>query len=395
MRPRVTLAAWAFLVAAYSAYCQEASDDAPGDVRRYGAVCDAEADDTDALVRAGRASLAVYIAPELSCRVNGPLAAGIRSGQRWYGGGTIRTRDGANFTVFSVAGKVDVSFDGLVGVSGMLGRGYAAADARFIEFIGGAHRGRVANSRIIGFQQAVRAHGSTDVVIDNNDIIEPFGWGISIQTGADRAQVVNNRVSDAVYEHGIYVSGSAANPVLAPSIRSNSVWGSRVDGIKLTYTNDAVVVDNATFDNGGQGIYLTVGTNRAAVRENLSYSNRGSGILIFDGTTTSGDNQIERNTVRGNYNHGIVVSSSGEGTVSRTRVGRNELLANRAEDGRAGYGIVVSGAGATSQTFIEHNRIADQDVGVYVGGGRDTLIGSNSFQGCTSTVAWAVSEPPD
>jgi hypothetical protein len=96
-------------------------DGIAGDVRRYGAVCDGRADDTQALIRAGQSAREVFIAPSLTCRVTGPLASGIRPQQRWYGGGTITTDDGFNFADFSVAGKADVTFDGLTGRPGRLG----------------------------------------------------------------------------------------------------------------------------------------------------------------------------------------------------------------------------------------------------------------------------------
>ena len=175
--------AWLFINAAVALILASApaqADEGPAmyastDVRRFGAICDGLADDTEALVRAGQAGTEIYVALDLTCRVTGPLSAGIRPGQRWHGGGTVTTDDGANFTVFSVAGKAGVTFDGIRGRSGLLGSPPASSDARFIEFISGAHRGAVLNARITGFQQAVRVHGSTNVVIENNEIAFAHG----------------------------------------------------------------------------------------------------------------------------------------------------------------------------------------------------------------------------
>ena len=244
----------AILLAARAGSSQAHYDFSAEDVRRYGAVCDGKTDDTQALIHAGQSTQDVYIPESLVCRVTGPLASGIRPGQRWHGGGMIRTDDGFNFTVFSVAGKVDVVFDGLFGQSGTLGVPYEMADARFIEFISGSHRGRVVNTGITGFQQAVRVHSSTEITIDNNQIIGAYGWGISIQTRAHATTITNNRISGTIHEHGIYVSGSTGDPIHAPMVRGNTISGSNYDGIKLTYTDEAVVARNITFGNGGQGI---------------------------------------------------------------------------------------------------------------------------------------------
>jgi len=356
----------------------------PADVRRYGAVCDGRADDSQALIRAGQASLEVLIPAGLSCRVTRPLAAGIRPGQRWHGGGAVVTDDGFNFTVFSVAGKTDVMFDGLAGRSGIPGVNHLSANARFIEFISGAHRGRVLRSRISGFQQAVRIHGSTDVVIADNELSNVDGWGISIQTGAHRAEVARNRVTGTVKEHGIYASASPGDRVRGLVLRDNTVSGSRIDGVKLTYTEDAVVEGNTASSNGGQGIYVTIGNLRADVRSNRARSNGDNGILVYDASTTSSDNRVAGNKVRDNRGHGVFVTSAGDGSVVATKVTGNEIEANG--DGGTGYGIVVSGPPSTRGTVIEGNSIRRQRVGVYVAGGRDTAVGLNSCDGCDIAV---------
>jgi parallel beta-helix repeat protein len=372
-----------FLVGVNSPRGHASNDDEPGAVRRYGAVCDGRADDTAALIRAGNFNQAVYISPSLVCRVTGPLTDGIRSGQRWYGGGKITTADGFNFTVFSVASKTDVTFDGLVGESGALDVPYNKAHARFIEFVSGSHRGRVINSRITGFQQAVRVHGSTDITIENNDVINADGWGISIQTDSDDAKITNNRISGTIHEHGVYVSGSRGNRIRAPIVQGNTVSESTYDGIKLSYTDDAVVANNVTFSNGGQGIYATVGTNRADVHDNVAHSNGKAGILVFDGSSSSDDNLIHSNTVRANRGPGIAVSSSRSGTVSRTSVENNIVEDNGQEDDGSGrYGIVVSGGITTSRTVIEGNWIRRQSIGVYVRDGTKAVIGVNEFENC-------------
>lgn len=369
------------------------ADRLPGDVRAYGAVCDGRADDTGALIRAGQSEFEVFIAPGLTCRVTGPLASGIRPGQRWHGGGTITTDDGFDFTVFSVAGKADVTFDGLTGHSGRLGAKYDSADARFIEFISGAHRGHAVNNRITGFQQAVRVHGSNDSVIDGNEVTGAWGWGISVQTGAHRALITRNRIDGTVYEHGIYASGSPRDLIRELQVRDNTVTGSKIDGIKLTYTDGPIVSGNATSGNGGQGIYVTIGTSRADVRDNLAHSNGDNGVLVYDGTAISSDNRISHNTVRGNRSHGIVVTSAGAGRVVGTRVVDNEVEGNGGNGGRSGDGVVVSGPATTRETTVEGNRIRRQRIGVSVAGGRDSVVGQNVCDDCETSVVGANRSP--
>lgn len=376
------------LMACASALGGVPKDEPPAaDVRSYGAICDGRADDTQALIRAGRASLDVLIPPGLTCRVTGPLAAGIRAGQRWHGGGVVTTDDGFNFTVFPVAGKTDVTFDGVEGRSGRIGAEYDTADARFIEFVSGADRGRVLRCRISGFQQGVRVYGSQGVDITDNEINSAYGWGISVQTGAHRTKVVGNRVNGTVHEHGIYASASPNDRLRGLVVKGNAVSGAKVDGIKVTYADGAIVEGNTVSSNGGQGIYLTIGVTGSDVHDNHTQDNADNGILVYDGGSVSSSNGITRNTVRGNRTHGIVVSSAGQGKVEGTRVTENEIEANG--NGGAGYGVVVSGSASTRGTVIEGNRIRRQRIGVYVAGGPGTIVGRNECEVCQTPVVGA------
>lgn len=335
----------------------------PGDVRRHGAVCDGRTDDTMALISAGQASLEVYLPASLTCRVSGPLAAGIRPGQRWYGGGAVRTDDGFNFTVFSVAGKRDVVFDHIAGQSGSLGVAFNIADARFIEFVSGSDRGRVLHTRIEGFQQAVRVHRSTDIRIEGNEIVSPLGWGLSIQAGAHRAAVVGNIISGTIGEHAVYVSGTAGQPVRATSIRRNCVSGSVLDGIKLTHSIDADVVGNVVTGNGGQGIYLTLGTVRSEIHRNVVESSGENGLMVFDPGDASDSNRLHHNSIRWNGRHGIRIASTQPGSVGNTSVSFNAV---GDVSGRPVKSISVSEDSATART-----RLLDNQVGGYPAGMSD------------------------
>lgn len=355
-----------------------------GDVRRYGAVGDNSTDDTTALINAGKSSKRVYIDPPLTCRVTGTLATGLQSGQTWYGGGAITTANGFDFSVFDASGITDLTIRDLVGSSGTLGVAYSSADARFVQFTASSHRGRVLNCKVTGFQQAVRVHTSTDCKIDNNDIIAPYGWGVSIQTDADYAKVTNNRVSGCVNEHGIYVSGSSGNNIVAPIVTGNHVTGCATDGVKLTYCDDADVGGNYSASNTGQGIYATVGTNRANIHDNTSRNNGENGILVYDATTTSDSNRVHNNVCFENDKNGINVSSSGAGAVTRCKVWDNTCEDNDVEASGTQYGIVVSGANSTG-VQIKRNTLRDEIVGLVVATGVvSAVLEDNVYDGCAT-----------
>jgi parallel beta-helix repeat protein len=285
------------------------------DVRRWGAVCDGSADDTAALIRAGRSSLEILIPEPLRCRVTGPLAAGIRSGQRWHGGGEIQTDDGFNFTVFSVRGKQNVVFEDLSGLSGTLAVPAPRADARFVEFISGSHGGQVRDCRIEGFQQAVRVHASSGIRITGNAIIASLGWGISIQSNSHQTLIDGNLVSGTRFEHGIYVAGSPDAPARATTITANQVLASGRDGIKLSFVDGATITGNIVTGSGGQGIYLTDASRAVQMRRNLAQANAGHGILIFDRSAAMAGIDIQFNLVYANSSGGIALRG-GPATVA-------------------------------------------------------------------------------
>ena len=297
---RIAVLAQCLLEAACASGGPRPGDGVPGDVRTHGAVCDGRADDTQALIRAGQSAQEVFIAPGLTCRVTGPLASGLRTGQRWYGGGMIATDDGFNFTVFSVTGKTDVTFDGLAARSGTLGASYSAADARFIEFISGAHRGRAVNNRIGGFQQAIRVHGSTESVVDHNEVTGAYGWGISIQTGAHQTQITRNRESNG--DHGILVhddaTTSSGNRITHNTVRGNRGHGTVVSSAGSGSVVRTCVVDNEIEGNGGEG-------------------GRGGNGVVVSGPATTRGTIIDGNRIR-RQRIGINVAGGSDTAVGRS-----------------------------------------------------------------------------
>lgn len=354
----------------------------------YGAAGDGAADDTAALNAAATAAGAwgqVFLNPAKTYRITASITP--LAGQRWFGGGKITTANGFNFNAFSLAGVTDVTIEGLRGESGTLGAAIAVATARFVSATTSAHRCKVIRCHVTGFQSAVQFNASTDCKAIDNVIVTPYGWGINVQTDADYAEVRGNRITGVAGEHGIYIAGSAGNAILAPIVADNTVTGSLIDGIKVSRAGDALVQGNVCNSNGGQGIYLTVGCDRAKVYDNTAASNGENGILVFDSTEASDRNRVERNTVRKNDKNGISISSSGAGTVTRTRIVDNDVEDNDQEATTTQYGIVVAGAGTTLRTYVADNRVTDETIGIRIASGTDARVGQNTFENCSTSLS--------
>ena len=198
-----------------------------------------------------------------------------------------------------------------------------------------------------------------------------------------------NNIVTVTNEHGIYASGSSGNAIKGVRIVGNVVTGATIDGIKTTYCDDPLIEGNVSISNGGQGVYITVGTNRADVNSNLAETNGENGVLVFDSTTTSDGNRVHHNTIRKNDKNGVSVSSSGAGAVSHTTVEANDIDDNDQEATGTQYGIVTSGATTTTDTIIRNNRISNETIGVRVGSGLDTVIDQDAvyFENCGTNIS--------
>ncbi len=361
------------------------------DARRAGVVGDGVVDDTAALrkiVEVAGPYAAVFIPPTFTCLVTGAIIdaslAAAAVGQTWFGGGKIITANGFNHHVFELSGVPDFTLLGIHGASGTLGAAYSAATARFFRAVSGSHRARMLFCRVEGFQSAAQFNNSTDGLVFGSTLLNPYGWGVNIQTDADYCGVAETRVIGAANEHGVYISGSSGNRVLGAFVRGVRVSGCAVDGIKTTYAENPKVAGCYSWGNVGQGIYVTVGTDRAHVVENHVESNGENGILVYDGTANSDRNLVALNTVRKNDKNGISVSSAGAGTVTRTRVIDNDVDDNDQEATGAQYGIVQNGAGV-SGTEIRDNRVSNEVIGVRISSGGGARIENNDLSDGNAT----------
>jgi hypothetical protein len=353
----------------------------------YGAKGDNVTDDTVALNAAATAAGdwgQVFLNPAKTYRITASITP--RTGQRWYGGGRITTANGFNFNAFDLVGKTDVTIEGLRAESGTLGVAYGSATARFVSAKSSSHRCRVMRCHVTGFQSAVQLNNSTDCKVLDNVIVNPYGWGVNVQTDADFAEVRGNRITGAVNEHGIYVAGSSGNAVLGVKVLDNWVSGNLVDGIKVSYADDTLVRGNHSFSNGGEGVYVTVGANRTEVVGNHTYSNTGNGILVYTGTAgdTLDRNRVLGNVTRKNNLHGIGVTYAGTGAVARTWVQDNDVDDNDQAAG-SNHGIVLGGGANNTGAIVRFNRVSNESVGVrIVANVPGAIIGRNVYVSCTT-----------
>ncbi len=353
----------------------------------FGAIGNGSTDDTAAMNAAALAAGdwgQIFLNPARTYRVTGSISP--RTGQRWFGGGKITTAAGFNFNAFDLVGKTDVTIEGLRAESGTLGVAYGSATARFVSAQSGSHRCRVEGCHITGFQSAVQFNSSTDCKAIGNTIVNPYGWGINIQTDADYAEVRGNRISGAVAEHGIYVAGSSGNTVASVLLAGNWVSGCTIDGIQVRYTDDCQVVGNICWTNGGEGVYVTVGAQRTEVRGNLTRNNTGNGIRVHTGTAgdTVDRTRVLGNVTRQNTLHGIGVTYAGTGAVSNTWVQDNDVDDNDQAAG-ANHGIVLGGGASNTGAIVRFNRVSNESVGVRIAANVPAaVIGRNVYVACTT-----------
>ncbi len=154
-------------------------------------------------------------------------------------------------------------------------------------------------------RSGIRAADCGAVTLRRNRIDAVGTWGIF--TGfCDDLRILDNVVSGAGRQHGIYVSNSGDRPI----VRGNQVFDCAQSGIQLNgdvneggdgIISGAVIEENVIHHVGAEGgaaINLD-GVVGAVIRNNVLYENRANGISVFriDGGAPSTGNTIVHNTI--------------------------------------------------------------------------------------------------
>jgi parallel beta-helix repeat protein len=202
-------------------------------------------------------------------------------------------------------------------------------------------------------------------VIKNNvlDLNEVGAWLYqSGGTAADPAVVSNNTVTHSDFA-GILVDTSDHM-----TVQNNAVSTSIVNGIASLTSTGGLIVNNRTFDNGSDGIYLFSSSTPAGstvnnvVKNNRSFGNWGNGIFLEQ----SGDNQVTNNRCTGNVLSGIEVLG-----------GSNNVLKNNSLSTNAGDGIQVENATGTQ---VANNKVAgNAGYGLNLSSANNTAVTRNTF----------------
>ncbi len=152
---------------------------------------------------------------------------------------------------------------------------------------------------------------ATNVIVRNNYCHDNKEWGI-FTSHVDNLLITNNRASNSMVQHGIYVSNACVNP----TVRGNRIWGNYAAGLHMNgdisqggtgVITGALIEQNVIYGNGaggGSGINCD-GVQSSIFRNNLIYDEHASGMSLYqiDAAQPAIDNVVVNNT--------IVVASDG------------------------------------------------------------------------------------
>jgi hypothetical protein len=147
----------------------------------------------------------------------------------------------------------------------------------------------------------IRIEQSTGVQVLNNVCNHDGTWGIFSSHTTDLL-VQGNVASNAIKQHGIYISNSPVNTVL----RDNIVFGNTM-GVEFNADasqggtgigTGALIEDNVIYNNIDNGLNLD-GLQNSVIRNNLIYGNTHNGISIYqlDSAEPGKNDLIENNTI--------------------------------------------------------------------------------------------------
>lgn len=209
-----------------------------------------------------------------------------------------------------------------------------------------------------------------------------------VDASAYSAYTSGGWVRNRLLEHGVYVAGSSANNVRAPIVEDNRVSLAAIDGVKVSYADDAQVAGNVCLNNGGEGVYVTIGATRTVVEGNTVEGNS-NGIIAYTGTASDvvDRTRIVNNTSRKNLKNGISVTDASTGAVTNTFVAGNDVDDNDQDATGTQYGIVLSGGSSNTGSVVVGNRVANEGTGIVVASGVvSARIENNVFDGNTTNL---------
>jgi parallel beta-helix repeat protein len=229
----------------------------------------------------------------------------------------------------------------------------------------------------------IRSVTNHHVIIRNNHLDLNEKWGIL--TGfSDDLLIENNVATRSKVEHGIYVSNSGDRP----TIRSNTIWGNRANGIHMNgdaslggdgIISGALVENNVIYDNGlggGSGINGD-GVQNSVFRNNLLYDNHASGISLYriDGGGGSSGNLVVNNTIvqASNGRWALNIQSGSTGNTVRNNIlynhhsfrGSIDISADSLPGFTSDYNVVMNrfttNGGNSVQTLAQWQASTGQD----------------------------------
>ncbi|WP_456368591.1 NosD domain-containing protein [Geoglobus sp.] len=250
----------------------------------------------------------------------------------------------------------------------------------------------VENNSIYIYEDGVYVEGSANVTVRNCSIDTWDGYTAVDVIYSDRVSIINNTINwDSGNDEAIYFDYTNNS-----TISGNTISAGGDDAITLSYTNDSVITDNEIRYANGDGIEL-YNSHRNRIDGNIIEDNS-NGVVIRD---YSSYNVVANNTIGGNDEYGIEVTSSnntifnntiywngydgiklwyswGSGPCSNNTIEQNEIY----ENGDSGIDIDSD----TSNNILRDNSVHDNDEGgieIYQSPNnvlRENVLTNNTFE---------------
>ncbi|RLF08229.1 MAG: hypothetical protein DRJ60_00880 [Thermoprotei archaeon] len=244
--------------------------------------------------------------------------------------------------------------------------------------------------------------GSSIDILKSNVILMGAGWGtklflvnsadtdvIRVGDGATALsgitirdlQIDGNKANQIIPGiHGIYFYGGSGAEITKSAVINCYVHNTKIDGIRLYYSDNNTITGNQTNSNDDDGIYLYYSDNNT-ITGNQTNSNGDMGIWLngSDNNTITG-NQANSNSVYGIY----LYNGSDNNTITGNQTNSNNngiyllfadyniIVGNRCT-GNSQYGINV-GNTASDANYIASNELSGNTSGAINDAGTNTTI---------------------